>query len=333
VRDVVQTVVACEATQRVLRCACAWREDVLHRVSAESDSNDRTMLWGCCLRICAKRKSIKIQKSPQRTAHSAQRTQRTAHTAHTAHSAQNLESKSLIEGIQQLPNFIGGRTIGMPHQPHDKDFGIIQQRLPNLDDIFTLVIEAALLFDNRTLADQARKRDTSRFHQFSRNRLDGEIVDPLLELQRLHRLVIRVFLEFSASFRRVCFAAFRAVSTRFQHLQTEIRMREAQRLAILRIPVRSNVQFSHDRVKRLRSIIVLPDLEFSLFRVNLRQRQPKQTCGDDCAWGCLVIVENYLDCTVHALLTVEVRSATRCEDVAERFDRIQDLNHRVLKSR
>jgi hypothetical protein len=57
---------------------------VLARQRAENmreyDSNDRMMLCENCLCMCAKRKSIKIQKSP----HSAQRTQRTSHSVQWA---------------------------------------------------------------------------------------------------------------------------------------------------------------------------------------------------------------------------------------------------------
>jgi hypothetical protein len=57
----------------------------------ESDLNDRMMLCESCLCMCAKRKSIKIQKLPH-----------TAHTAHALHQLSGEVLDTLSSGLWQL---------------------------------------------------------------------------------------------------------------------------------------------------------------------------------------------------------------------------------------
>jgi hypothetical protein len=80
----------CKHGECTQRCVCVCK------LQGEIDSNDRMMLCENCLCMCAKRKSIKIQKSPHSAHRTAHRTQRTAHTAHSAHSAHSVKRGACI---------------------------------------------------------------------------------------------------------------------------------------------------------------------------------------------------------------------------------------------
>jgi hypothetical protein len=101
--------------------------------TGESDSNDRMLLCENCLCMCAKRKSIKIQKS--HSAHSAQRKERSLifhshsnsihdhsehvhgeHAAHRVHSAHSTVSIASVIAIRHVDSIAGELIFTIPEK-------------------------------------------------------------------------------------------------------------------------------------------------------------------------------------------------------------------------